>query len=395
MEKDERYIINLLLKSWGESLSQKEKEKLEKLLEDPAWAKLNADLLDDNYFMSRLREYNKYNAAADFAQFWKYVQTKKRHSKMRRISWWCLGGIAACVLISVGVEYAFKTFNHKVEQVVDKIAVVHSDANQDKIRLVLEDSDVVNLTDNVRTDKLLAEGIVMRTKSQSLDYSHVKQDSLRDTLIYHTVIIPQGDIFKMTLEDGTRVVLNAGTKMKYPVFFVGTEREVFLEGEAYFEVKKDEERPFIVSGRDFSVEVLGTSFDVMAYEEDMVSNVTLASGQIAMNTPDTSILMSPGQQVVMSQKHGITIRSVDVSAVTSWMEFRLNIKEEKLETIMKKLGKWYGVEVVYRKNELRKELYSGTIPYNISVEELLKLLNNTTNIEFTLNDGVIFISEKD
>lgn len=394
MEKDEKYIINLLLKSWGDSLSQEEKEKLEELLEDPAWAKLSADLLDDNYFMNRLREYNKYNAAADFAQFWKYVQTKKKHTKVRRIKWWCLGGVAACIAILLCVEYAFRIFNHKVEQVVDKIAVAHLDASQDKIRLVLEDSDVVNLTDYVKTDKLLAEGIVMRTKTQSLDYSHVKQDSLRDTLIYHTVIIPQGDIFKMTLEDGTQVVLNAGTKMKYPVFFVGPERKVFLEGEAYFDVKKDEEHPFVVSGKDFSVEVLGTSFDVKAYEEDRVSNVTLVSGRIAMNTQDTSILVSPGQQVAMSQEHGITIRNVDVQDEISWMEYRLSIKEANLESIMKKLGKWYGVEIVYKKNELKNELYSGTIPYNISVEELLKLLNNTTNIEFTLNGGVIFISEK-
>ena len=89
MRKDGKHIINLLLKSWGDVLSRKEKEELETLLEDPAWAELNADLLDDNFFMSRLREYKKYDVSGDLLQFWNQVQAKKKHKTKQHILWYC------------------------------------------------------------------------------------------------------------------------------------------------------------------------------------------------------------------------------------------------------------------------------------------------------------------
>lgn len=395
MRKDGKHIINLLLKSWGDVLSRKEKEELETLLEDPAWAELNADLLDDNFFMSRLREYKKYDVSGDLLQFWNQVQAKKKHKTKQHILWYCLGSVAACLVIFLGIGYMFEIFDYKVEQTVNKMTSVYSGVNQDKIRLVLDDSDVINLTDNIKSDKLITEGIVMRNEIRSLDYSCVRRDSLGDSLIYHTLIIPQGEMFKMILSDSTRVVLNGGTKIKYPVFFLGPKREVYIDGEAYFDVRKDEEHPFIVSGTNFSVEVLGTSFNVMTYGEEMESNVTLVSGRIRMHVADTSLQLYPGQQVVLSMEHGIVVRDVDINSVISWLDFRLNFKKEKLSTIMRKLSRWYKVDVVYKKSSVKEALYSGTIPYNISLEELLVLLNNTTNIEFMLNDGVILINERE
>ena len=170
---------------------------------------------------------------------------------------------------------------------------------------------------------------------------------------------------------------------------------MYIDGEAYFDVRKDEEHPFIVSGTNFSVEVLGTSFNVMTYGEEMESNVTLVSGRIRMHVADTSLQLYPGQQVVLSMEHGIVVRDVDINSVISWLDFRLNFKKEKLSTIMRKLSRWYKVDVVYKKSSVKEALYSGTIPYNISLEELLVLLNNTTNIEFMLNDGVILINERE
>ena len=168
-----------------------------------------------------------------------------------------------------------------------------------------------------------------------------------------------------------------------------------LEGEAYFEVAKDESHPFIVSGKDFSVEVLGTSFNIVAYGEECESNVTLVSGQILLNALDSVVYVSPGQQVIISQEEGVAVRHVDVKSVISWQNLRLDFREERLAMIMKQLGRWYGVDVVYRKEELKDELYSGTIPYNIPLEELLELLNNTTDIKFTLNNGIVFVNESD
>ena len=395
MRKDGKHIINLLLKSWGDVLSRKEKEELETLLEDPVWARLNADLLDDNFFMNHLREYKKYDVSGELVQFWNQVQVRKRHQTKRHVLWYCLGGAVACLIIFLGIGYMFEIFDYKVEQTVNKITSVYSGVSQDKIRLVLDDSDVINLTVNIKSDKLVAEGVVVRTEFQSLDYSCVSRDDLGDSLIYHTLIIPQGEIFKMILSDSTRIVLNGGTKIKYPVFFTGLKREVYIDGEAYFDVKKDKERPFIVSGTNFSVEVLGTSFNVMTYGEEMESNVTLVSGRIKMHAADTTLQVYPGQQVVLARDHEIIVRKVDVSSVISWLNLRLTFKKEKLATIMRKLSRWYKVDVVYKEPSVKEALYSGTIPYNISLEELFVLLNKTTNIEFTLNDGVIFINEKE
>lgn len=266
--------------------------------------------------------------------------------------------------------------------------------DRNSIRLILDNDSMIALSGEAEAKKLDTLGVSFVTGIQTLDYTRVKRDTLVDSMTYHTLIVPKGCVFNIVLEDSTKVYLNAETVIKYPRYFTSNRREVYVEGEAYFEVNKDEEKPFIVKGNNFFVEVLGTSFDVMNYENEHESRITLLSGKVKMCIGDTALQLTPGEQLSLSVANEISIQRVNAKNVISWMERKFNFEGETLEMIMKKICRWYDVEVLFEKPSLRESRFTGTPPNSISLQELLdEFLNHTTDIEFTLHNGVISVKE--
>lgn len=185
--------------------------------------------------------------------------------------------------------------------------------------------------------------------------------------------------------------LAATSRLKYPVNFVGTSREVYLEGEAFFDVARDTSKPFIVNCATFSVKALGTSFDVSCYNDDEFGLATLASGKIEVALGDQKKILSPGEQALIKEQ-SLSVKEVNILPYTSWMEDRLYFFNEKLESIMKRMARWYGIEVCYADLGIRELHFTGNVPKYTDIEKVFDILEFATHLDFSLEKGKVLIS---
>jgi transmembrane sensor len=230
-------------------------------------------------------------------------------------------------------------------------------------------------------------------------------------VLYNTLETPRGGIYQLRLPDGTKVWLNSGSSIRYPVFFAGNLREVELRGEAYFEVAKNASAPFKVKiNRKAEVEVLGTEFDVDAYENEPSIKTTLLEGSVRMaealsaplvgvNTSKEkpSVVLKPGQQAQLIAREnagngGVQLKinnDVDLEEVTAWKNGLFRFNGESIETIMQNAARWYDVDVVYKTDN--KLSFVATISRDVPISKLLKLLELTDRVHFQIDGKKITV----
>lgn len=386
-------ILDLILKSWAGTLTQPEEERLNELLEDPEWARLKQDLEDDRFIMGRFKEYEKYDKIADFSCFLKRIRKHKKRkvltASVRRTIY-----VAASLLVFVmagGVWWSERTAMISPEE--GREIVIETTIDRNSVRLILGDNRMIPLTHKNEAIVLGMRGILHSEGLRTLNYKYVKSDSLENVSEYHTLIVPKGERQKVIFSDSSWVILNAQSTMKYPVAFRGKERKVYVEGEAYFEVTRDEEHPFIVSVKNFDVRVLGTSFNVMSYDDEFASSVTLLSGKVETTSGHDTVRLSPGEQVSITSDNRMTVQKTDINVVVSWMDGKFGFSNERLDVIMRKICRWYDVEVLYAVPGIRERRFTGAPANNMPLKELLEALSTTTNLQFSLQDGVITIKQ--
>ena len=202
---------------------------------------------------------------------------------------------------------------------------------------------------------------------------------------------PRGQITSLTLFDGSTVWLNSGSTLQYASDFNTGKREVFVEGEAYFDVVKDKNRPFIVHLENSKVKVHGTSFNVKAYPGSGQVEAVLVEGKIEFIANDSSVLLSPNERVVLSPLNGKIVKErVDVEKASAWKKGKYYYSNEQLSIIVRQLQRWYDTEFVFDENELEQFTFTGVINREKSVQYNLKLieLTNKINVEFK-NERII------
>ena len=396
MDKDRIYtILDLFLKSWAGTLTLSEEEELSELLADPEWAQLKKDLENDRFIMRRFKEYEKYDSVADFSIFLKRIRRKQKlgrvNRRLRRV-----GYVAACALVFVTVGWLLSKEDSKPSLLENKenMVMVQQMVDRNSVRLVLPNNQVIALSKKaeiIPISHLDSLGISLSSGLATLDYSQLKKDVLKDTILYHTLIVPSGKIQPLILSDGSKIMVNAKSTLKYPAVFSDSIREVYLEGEAFFEVKEDRGIPFIVSGKDFSVDVLGTVFNVMSYDEEPMSLVTLIKGKVRTSTGDTSALLKPGEQASILPDKQICVEKVNTDAVVAWVDRKIDFNAERLDVIMRKVCRWYNVQVLYETPAMRERCFTGALLYDYPLDVFLEWMSTTTDMRFTLSDGVITI----
>ena len=211
--------------------------------------------------------------------------------------------------------------------------------------------------------------------------------------LYNTIDVPYGQRSRITLYDGTKVWLNSGTKLKYPVVFDRNSRDVFIEGEAYFEVAKDAAHPFVVSAGKLKIEVLGTHFNVCAYSEDNEFSTTLEEGSVnAINTTTGKyVKLRPGEQVILNREtNGLKCLRVETALYTSWKENLLKFEDAPFEEVIKKMERWYDVKITVDPGINTKERYTMTIKTE-SLREMLLLVSKTTKIKYEIKEKTVLI----
>lgn len=218
-------------------------------------------------------------------------------------------------------------------------------------------------------------------------------DQVRDEILFNTVEIPVRGEYSITLADGTRVWLASASELKFPVNFAGDRREVYLKGEAFFEVAPDKEKPFIVACGNFSVKALGTSFNIMNYSDEVCAQATLSTGKVEVTMKNHKQILEPGQQA-MIQGDNLSVREVNMTPYTSWMKDRFYFSNEELQVIMRKIARWYGVEIVYSTPKIMEYHFTGNIPKYSEISKVFELLGLTTNVNFQIQDNTIIISDR-
>lgn len=201
------------------------------------------------------------------------------------------------------------------------------------------------------------------------------------------ISIPRGSTYKITLADGTKVWLNAASSLSYPSRFSGSERVVTLVGEAYFEVAKNEKQPFKVQMQDTEVEVLGTHFNISAYDDDQYIKTTLLEGSVRLSHNGTAKILSPGHQAITSGKSSnILLKEVNAQQALAWKDGYFLFKDNTIAEVMSQVARWYKLKVIYQ-DKVEGKLFGGIYDKSKKLEELLKGLELTGLVKFKIEEG--------
>ncbi|MGV8139412.1 MAG: FecR family protein [Mangrovibacterium sp.] len=212
---------------------------------------------------------------------------------------------------------------------------------------------------------------------------------------FTTVMSPNGQISTVSLSDGTTIWLNSGSKLKYNDHFNNQNREVFLEGEAFFSVTKDKNNPFIVHAGEAEIRVTGTEFNVQAYGNESTIETTLIEGKVQFHSPMSEIDMMPGQHVLFTKTTGkIETTQVNPAEYTAWKAGKIYFNNESLENLVLRLERWYEVQFVFKNAKIRSYRFSGVINKERSLEYTLGIIEEINKISFQRKGEQILILDK-
>ena len=240
-------------------------------------------------------------------------------------------------------------------------------------------------------------GVVARqgnTKVLKLGNGEIKYEHSKNTgrVFYNTMATPAGGQYHLVLPDGTGVWLNAASSITYPTAFSGRERNVSVTGEVYFEVTKNAAMPFKVKSGEQTVEVLGTHFNVNAYDNESAVKTTLAEGKVKVTDKDKTLLLQPGQQVQNNRSGNLSLIShPDMEETLAWKDGLFRFNGTDIETIMRQVARWYNVEVIYK--DKISEQFVAEIPRSVKVSKLLELLELTKQVHFIINKRTITVTK--
>lgn len=307
------------------------------------------------------------------------ARKSKARARRRSIIRW--SSAASVLLIAASVMY-FSLRNGSGEE-RSKIFAERSPAV-----LILDDGTKIVL-DGITGDKLAVNGDVEIVFDEDAPSYNVSESG--ELTGYNTIQVPAGGTYKVKLPDGSFVVINARSKLRFPVPFPKDMREVWLDGEAYFEVAHNAERPFVVNFNDNNLRVTGTRFNIEAYSEQS-STATLLDGAVCCYTLTDSCSLTPGYQAIMDQDADrITLAVADTRSVTAWIHNLFYYENERLGIIMQEIGEWYGVDITFDDPALKDGIYSIEINRYESIDGILDVLMETGRIRYEQDGGKIVI----
>ena len=302
---------------------------------------------------------------------------------------------AAIILVIVSTFYFYRvnlysTGNSSVT-VLDKSKYLNDikSPNSSISTLILEGGTKIFL-DNEKGGLIATQNNISIIKDKEGQISY--QGNVTDKLIYNTISVPKGSkLQKILMSDGTSVWLNAGTSITFPISFIGNERRVSMDGEVYFEVAKNRLKPFYVTHNDVTVKVLGTHFNVNAYNNEKVVKVTLLEGLVHVFKGQEKQILNPGQQVAINAEKFDLSDDVDLKKVTAWKNEQFYFNGDDIITIMKEVEMVYNVKVIF-KDKINFS-FVAKISRNENLSELLRVLELTDVVHFKIEGNNVIVSK--
>ncbi|WP_065218621.1 MULTISPECIES: FecR family protein [Butyricimonas] len=328
---------------------------------------------------------------------WKKVQARNFHKKKKRHSVILLwSGCAACALIILGCIL----FVNNLSEPQFPTPLAHNESQHPtlpaKVELTLANGKSIDLEDiNDLLEEELGISITRDSIHNQLTYRNNEEHQDSIEIRYNRLVVPRGADFSFELPDGTFIVLNSESVLRFPVQFAADNRTVYLEGEAYFEVTKNENSPFKVITGERKVTVLGTKFNISSYSDDPNWSTTLVEGKVSVSDNGKLHVLHPSEQYIVDNQTGkAEVQQVDATLHTSWLNGKLYFKDTRLEDITRKLERWYDFTFIYQEEDVKDFKFRGVIDKDRSLKETLSLLEGTKVIRFEIKDHTITILKK-
>ena len=351
------------------------------------WIWVKADKVHEHLFKKWIRELYRLQVTGKWDSVYVGEAKKRVYRKLNRSrNTWRIGTAAAIgiLLISSAFLYLYKGGDDEFVEERIFTELIQQQGSHQAILSIGEGKKVVLNDSDKKTIHVDSSSRVFMDDSCVVRYERIEREVSREVEI-HTLEVPRGSEFKVVLSDGTRIWINAQTKLSYPEFFDGEKREVFLVGEAYFEVTHNAEMPFVVTTADMGITVLGTSFNVKAYPEDENVITTLEAGKIRQKYTKTGeeVVLSPSDQAVYLKSSGqLSTKQVDVREAIGWKDGRVILKNKSLKEIFSELGRWYDFEVEYEDKELANTRFYVNMNRYDDIKIVLEKLQKTNGIKF-------------
>lgn len=368
----------------------RESKEFKAWIGDEAHRKLFAELSDYREATMNLQK----EISPDTEQAWERFSTrikprpsfiKKKVSHKQIMIWSC--GIAAALLIIVWL--ALPTFTGKKTTGTQVAAIFPALDEPQEVVLHTDKGLTFTLNSRQNEETIKQVGAEVNEQEEVLRYHQTEEEKIA----MHTLTTPRGKDFKVVLDDGTKVWLNAESCLRYPIKFTEKERIVELEGEAFFQVAKDETHPFVVKSNGTEARVLGTQFNFRAYAEES-RHITLVSGSVKVSDPVSTneLILQPGQDVLLGEET-LRPREVDVEEYTAWTKGLFYFDNTTLTEIMKTVGRWYNLTIIFTDEAAMHYHFSFWADRKETPLQTIERLNRVGKVKAVLEDEQIIISQ--
>lgn len=373
---------SLIKKSLIKDLSDKEQKELDQLLDDQSLQDVYKELSDRGYLKKQFMEYEKYSSQKAYREF----KERRGHSGRIRIVRW-VAVVAAVWVLALGVTL-WMTFGKKENVAPLPVASKIIPAGEKKATLTLADGTEVHV-EEITARVLQEKGMNIEYRNGEIVYHKSEEETTE--VVYNKLEVPRGGECMIKLDDGTKVWVNAETKLKYPVVFVGDRREVVLEGEAFFDVAKNE-KPFIVKTSFGDIRVLGTAFGISAYASEPESYTTLVRGKVSVEREGIKpVVILPGEQVVTFKDGKMIKQEVDVEEFVGWKDGIYVFKEKSLGEIMKTLERWYNISVDFQDKSLVDLPFTGNLKRYDDINVFFDALTRTGDMKYRVEGNQVIL----
>lgn len=385
--KNDITIIRLILGHWAGKLSEPEKKELDNWLAQSEKHRV--------YFQKwcndeRQNELLSKIGCYDPGEGWQQVVRKRNMRRNRR--WWLVAAASVAILFGGLAVYRYSKIPVSLPLASEETSIY---PGKRMARLITPSGETVLLDTLRQTD---TQQMKLHNDQGRVVIQAACGDANGDQPVYHCLEVPRGGEFSFLLPDSTTVFLNAESRLRFPDRFVpGSERIVYLSGEAYFDVKRDPRSPFLVCLEHSAVKVTGTSFNVKAYPDDTNEATTLISGTVSMGigTTEQWIVLKPGEQGYYdATRKTLLQQTVDVNYYTAWKDGVFAFYRQPLEEVMKTLGCWYLFDTHYQNEALKSILYTGKINRHASIREVLHTFELMDELTFDIKGKEVIVRRK-
>ena len=390
----------IIMETWNEidewidqyiqgDLSGADRAELIKWLEaSPEHAKQFRKILQAEMRVSAAGKWQRLDQVQE--RVWKRI-TLTLENRRKRLYLWGMR-VASMVVVLIGIILVWQIQQKSTVEFVPVASVLQAESGSPKAILVMNTGETIELKkgETRRVANIFGVGVIQDSTG---GVRFEDRGEMEEEIGKSTIVVPEKGEYFVVLGDGTKVWINSGSELEFPNRFCGDIREVKLKGEAYFEVASNPQKLFYVLAGETKVRVLGTAFNVLAYQDDLQTEVALLRGKVSFDVADKAYVLTPGEIATLDRESGKTIiRKGDVAAIVDWKAGRFNFEDMPLEKLTVKLSRWYGVTFIFDDEEAKKLRFSGAVTKYRTLDYMLGMIEKTTDVSFELKEDKVVVS---